>query len=164
MNYPINVSDYISIDFAMTLVLFAILAMALIALWFDLSYEPQVYDLVTLLDRRVSSRASEILKQKLCVTFSESILTQEDYYLKYSLENQAEEIKKSLEGSRYKTPKGFEKETYAGAWIKAEFKQPKKEVKPPYFSPVKILSLEESRKISAGSIELEKVYAENNLQ
>ena len=89
-------------------------------------------------------------------------MTQEDYYLKYSLENQAEEIKKSLEWSKYKTPKGFEKETYAGAWIKAEFKQPKKEVKPPYFSPVKTLSLEESREIKVGSIELEKVYAENN--
>lgn len=160
MNYPIYVSDYINIDFAVTLILLAILAMALIALWFDLSYEPQVYDLVTLLDRRVSSRASEILKQKLCVTFSESILTQEDYYLKYSLENQAEEIKKSLEGSRYKTPKGFEKEPYTGAWMKAEFKQPKKSIKPPYFAPVKILSLEESRKISVGSVELEKVMHE----
>lgn len=157
-----NVSDYISIDFAMNLILLTILVMALIALWFDLSHKPQVYDLVTLLDRRVSSRASEILKQNLHVTFSESILTQEDYDLKYSLENQAEEIKKSLEGSKYKTPKGFEKETYTGAWVKAEFKQPKKEVKPPYFSPVKTLSLEESREIKVGSIELEKVYAENN--
>lgn len=162
MSYPINVSDCINIDFATTLVLFAILAMALIALWFDLSYKPQVYDLVTLLDRRVSSRASEILKQNLHVTFSESILTQEDYDLKYSLENQAEEIKKSLEGSKYKTPKGFERETYTGAWVKAEFEQAKKEVKPPYFYPVKILSLEESREIKVGSIELEKVYAENN--
>ena len=161
MNYPIYISDYINIDFAMTLVLFAILAMALIALWFDLSYKPQVYDLVTLLDRRVSSRASEIFRQKLHITLSESILIQEDYDLKYSLENQAEEIKKSLEGSKYKTPKGFEKETYTGAWVKAEFKQPKKEVKPPYFSPVKTLSLEESREIKVGSIELEKVYAEN---
>jgi len=163
MNYLINVSDYIDIDFAVNLVLLAILAMALIALWFDLSYKPQVYDLVTLLDRRISSRASESLKQKLHVIFSESILTQEDYYLKYSLENQAEEIINSLEGSKCKTPKGFKKETYTGAWVKAEFKQPKKEVKPPYFSPVKILSLEESRKISVGSIELEEVYAENNL-
>lgn len=161
MNYPIYISDYINIDFAMTLVLFAILAMALIALWFDLSYKPQVYDLVTLLDRRVSSRASEIFRQKLHITLSESILIQEDYDLKYSLENQAEEIKKSLEESKYKTPKGFEKETYTGAWVKAEFKQPKKEVKPPYFSPVKTLSLEESREIKVGSIELEKVYAEN---
>jgi len=163
MNYPINVSDYINIDFAMNLILFAILAMALIALWFDLRYKPQVYDLVTLLDRRVSSRASEIFKQKLRVTFSESILTQQDCDLKYSLENQAEEIKKSLEGSKYKPPKGFEKETYTGPWVKAEFEQAKKEVKPPYFSPVKTLSLEESRKISFGSIELEKVYAKNNL-
>ena len=162
MNYPINVSDYINIDFAMNLILFAILAMALIALWFDLRYKPQVYDLVTLLDRRVSSRASEIFKQKLHVAFAESILTQEDYDLKYSLENQAEEIKKSLEGSKYKTPKGFERETYTGGWIKAEFEQAKKEVKPPYFSPVKTLSLEESREIKVGSIELEKVYAENN--
>ena len=161
MNYPISVSDYINIEFAVNLALFTILAMALIALWFDLRYKPQVYDLVTLLDRRVSSRASEIFKQKLHVTFSESILTQQDYDLKYSLENQAEEIKKSLEGSKYKTPKGFEKETYTGAWVKAEFKQPKKEVKPPYFSPVKTLSLEESREIKVGSIELEKVYAEN---
>ena len=163
MNYPIHISYYINIDFAMTLVLFAILAMALIALWFDLSYEPQVYDLVTLLDRRVSSRASEIFRQKLHITLSESILTQEDYDLKYSLENQAEEIKKSLEGSKYKTPKGFEKETYTGRWIKAEFEQAKKSIKPPYFAPVKILSLEESREIKVGSIELEKVYAENNL-
>lgn len=93
MNYPINVSDYINIDFAMNLILFAILAMALIALWFDLRYKPQVYDLVTLLDRRVSSRASEIFKQKLHVTFAESILTQEDYDLKYSLESQAEKLK-----------------------------------------------------------------------
>ena len=162
MNYPISVSDYINIDFAMNLVLFAILAMALIALWFDLRYEPQVYDLVTLLDRRVSSRASEIFKQKLRVTFSESILTQQDYDLKYSLENQAEEIKKSLKESKHKPFKGIIKETYTGAWVKAEFKQPKKEVKPPYFVPVKILSLEESREIKVGSIELEKVYAENN--
>jgi hypothetical protein len=162
MNYPINVSDYIDIDFAMNLILFAILAMALIALWFDLRYKPQVYDLVTLLDRRVSSRASEIFKQKLRVTFSESILTQQDYDLKYSLENQAEEIKKSLKSSKYKPFKGVIKETYTGGWIKAEFKQPKKEVKPPYFSPVKTLSLEESREIKVGSIELEKVYAENN--
>ena len=162
MNYPIHISYCINIDFAMTLVLFAILAMALIALWFDLSYEPQVYDLVTLLDRRVSSRASEIFRQKLHITLSESILTQEDYDLKYSLENQAEEIKKSLKSSKYKPFKGVIKETYTGGWIKAEFEQAKKEVKPPYFYPVKILSLEESREIKVGSIELEKVYAENN--
>lgn len=163
MNYPIYVSDYINIDFAMTLVLFAILAMALIALWFDLSYSPKVYDLVALLDRRVSSRASEIFKQRLALTFSESILTQKDFDLKYSLEAQAEEIKKSLKSSKYKPFKGIIKETYTGAWVKAEFKQPKKEVKPPYFVPVKILSSEESREIKVGSIELEKVYAENNL-
>ena len=162
MNYPINVSDYLDIDFAMNLVLFAILAMALIALWFDLRYKPKVYDLVTLLDRRISSRAGEIFSKRLELTFTDSILTQEEFDLKYSIENQAEEIKKSLEGSKYKTPKGFERETYTGAWVKAEFKQPKKEVKPPYFSPVKTLSLEESREIKVGSIELEKVYAENN--
>ena len=160
MNYPINVSDYLDIDFAMNLVLFAILAMALIALWFDLRYKPKVYDLVTLLDRRISSRAGEIFSKRLELTFTDSILTQEEFDLKYSIENQAEEIKKSLEGSKYKTPKGFERETYTGAWVKAEFKQPKKEVKPPYFSPVKILSLEESRKISVGSVELEKVMHE----
>lgn len=164
MNYPIYVSDYINIDFAVTLILLAILAMALIALWFDLSYKPKVYELVTLLDRRISSRAGEIFSKRLELTFTDSILTQEEFDLKYSIENQAEEIKKSLEGSKYKTPKGFERETYTGAWVKAEFKQPKKEVKPPYFSPVKTLSLEESREIKVGSIELEKVYAENNLQ
>jgi len=126
MNYPINVSDYINIDFAMNLILFAILAMALIALWFDLRYKPQVYDLVTLLDRRVSSRASEIFKQKLRVTFSESILTQQDYDLKYSLENQAEEIKKSLKSSKYKPSKGFERRLIRADGLKQNSNRRKK--------------------------------------
>lgn len=163
MSYPIIISDYIDIDFAVTVILLAILFMALIALLFDLSYKPKVYDLVTLLDRRISSRASEIFKKRLALTFSESILTQKDFDLKYSLEAQAEEIKKSLKGNKYKPFKGVIKETYTGGWVKAEFKQAKKSVKPPYFYPVKILSLEESREIKVGSIELEKVYAENNI-
>lgn len=41
-----------------------------------------------------------------------------------------------------------------------KLEQAKKSIKPPYFAPVKILSLEESMKISVGSVELEKVMHE----
>lgn len=167
MNYPIYVSDYINIDFAVTLILLAILAMALIALWFDLSYKPKVYELTTLLNRKVYSAIGESINRAHWVTFTNqsSILSREEYELKYSPENQAKAIEESLINNPYKLKQGFEYPK--SVWVNTAFQAVKnsenfkKQVKVPYrVFPVEKLLIEESMKISVGSIELEKVMHE----
>lgn len=165
----INLTSYIDYEAVMNFGLGLMLLFALIALYYDLTYKPKVYDLVTLLNRRIYQPIGERFPEKVSTNFLPPILSQAAYNEKYSIENEAKAIIESLKDNKYKTPVGFEKENYTGAWVHAEFQKigktdmPKKVVKPPYrVIPVQRLSMEESRKISVGSVELEKVYAEDN--
>lgn len=151
-----NLTNYINYTLVMDIGLYLMLVIALIALWYDLTYKPKVYDLVTLLDRKISNSAPK-QERKLHVTFT-PIMESKDY----SLEAEARSTKDLYSKSEYKTLKGFQKETYTGGWIKAEFTQPKKSAKVPYRPPVQRLTLEESRKLEVGSVELEKVYDKNH--
>ena len=151
-----NLTNYIDYQLVMDLGLYLMFAIALIALWYDLTYKPKVYDLVMLLDRRISNSAPKTEK-KLCVTFTPIVAVKD-----YSLQAEAKNVKELYSKSEYRTPKGFQKETYTGGWVKAEFIQPKKSAKVPYRLPVQRLTLEESRKLELGSVELEKVYDKNH--
>ena len=175
-----NLTNYIDYQLVMDLGLYLMFAIALIALWYDLTYKPKVYDLVMLLDRRISNSAPKTEK-KLCVTFTPIVAVKD-----YSLQAEAKNVKELYSKSEYRTPKGFQKETYTGGWVKAEFIQPKKSAKVPYTTnnrwtnisikfiqpkksakvpyrlPVQRLTLEESRKLELGSVELEKVYDKNH--
>lgn len=151
-----NLTNYINYTLVMDIGLSLMLVIALIALWYDLTYKPQVYDLVTLLDRRISNSAPRTEK-KLHVTFTPIVAVKD-----YSLEAEAKVTKEIYGNSKYKAPKGFVKESYTGGWIKAEFTQPKKTSNAPYRLPVQRLTLEESRKLEVGSMELEKVYDKNH--
>lgn len=151
-----NLTNYINYTLVMDCGLYLMLAIALIALWYDLTYKPKVYDLVTLLDKRISNSAPKT-ERKLRVTFTPIVAVKD-----YSLEAEGKNAKELYNNSEYKTSKGFQKETYTGGWIKAEFTQPKKSAKVPYCLPVQKLTLEESRKLEIGSVELEKVYDKNH--
>lgn len=151
-----NLTNYINYTLVMDCGLSLMLAIALIALWYDLTYKPKIYDLVALLDRRISNSVPK-QERKLHVTFTPIVAVKD-----YSLEAQAKSTKEIYGNSQYRTPKGFQKETYTGGWIKAEFTQPKKSAKVPYRLPVQRLTLDESRKLEVGSMELEKVYDKNH--
>ncbi len=149
----LNLTSLINYTLVMDIGLYVMLAIALIALYYDLTYKPQVYDLVALLDRRISNSAPKTDK-KLRVTFTPIFAARD-----HSLEAEAKNVKELYSNSEYKAPKGFVKETYTGGLIKAEFTQPEKSTKVSYRLPVQRLTLKESRKLEIGSVELERVKA-----
>lgn len=151
-----NLTNYINYTLVMDIGLSLMLAIALIALWYDLTYKPKIYDLVALLDRRISNSVPK-QERKLHVTFTPIVAVKD-----YSLEAETKNVKELYSNSEYKTPKGFRKEVYTGGWVKAEFTQPKKTSNAPYRLPVQRLTLEESRKLEIGSVELKKVYDKNH--
>lgn len=163
MSFPIFVRNYINEPTIWFIIGFLLMVLFIVALYFDFWYrEPQSKELATQLNKDIYAAISESLTQKVSTNFLGSILSKEEYEEKYSIENQAQEIRELLSNNAYKIKPGFEKPS--SSWVNTVFQAvkksdaPKKQVNAPYrVFPVQKLSIEESMKISVGSVELERV-------
>lgn len=163
MNYPIYIRDYINDATIWFLIGFLLMVIFIVALYFDFWLkDPQTKKIAIKLNKDIYSAIRESLNEKVSTNFIGSILSKEAYEEKYSVENQAIATKEFLENNPYKLKPGFERPK--SEWVNSAFQSykktdnSKKQVRVPYRLPyIEKLSVDESREINIGSMELVKV-------